>query len=179
MNTDTLSDEEIAARTARVWANIVLEIQGDMPALERRHRRRVGFTIAAAGAGALALTAGTLAVVQATHEQTTYSVQCYSQASTSSTYGTASEPLPINSATGHAGTRAAVDPVSACGHMWREGLVGQQPDPQRDPNSANFPVPPLIACTLANGVGAAFPKGDSNDNQASFCDSLGLTPWSN
>jgi hypothetical protein len=177
MNTEILSDEEIATRVEWARSEVMRTVEDDAPALTRRHRRRVGIAIAVAGVAALALTAGTIAVVQATHEQTTYSVLCYSGASTSSSYGTAADPNATNARTGQT-DRQAADPVSVCGDMWRMGLVGQKPDPQRDPNTANFPVPQLVACTTANGVGAAFPRGGSHASKADFCDSLGLTPWS-
>jgi hypothetical protein len=177
MNTETLSDEEIATRVERARSEVMRTVLDDVPMLTHRHRRRVGITIAVAGAAALALTAGTVAVVQATHEQITYSVLCYSGASTSSSYTTAADPTATNTKTGQS-DRQAVDPVSVCGETWRMGLVGQKPDPQRDPNTANFPVPRLVACATANGVGAAFPRGASSATETDFCESLGLTPWS-
>ncbi len=178
MNTETLSDEEITTRTEAARSGVMLVVDADLPKLARRHRRRIGITIAVGALAAVALTAGTLAVVQATHEQTTYSVQCYSQASTSSSYTTATEPIAVNTTTGQTADRPPSEPVSVCGGMWRMGMVGQKPDPNRDPNTANFPVPQLVACTLPNGVGAAFPKNGSSATEAEFCDSLGLTPWS-
>jgi len=176
MNTETLSDEEIATRVERSRFEVMRTVEAELPMLARRHRRRVGITIAVAGAAALALTAGTIAVVQATREQINYSVLCYSGASTSSSYTTATDPTATNTKTGQT-DRKATDPVSVCGETWRMGLVGQKPDPQRDPNTANFPVPKLVACTTANGVGAAFPRGNSSATGTDFCNSLGLTPW--
>ena len=47
----------------------------------------------------------------------------------------------------------------------------------QDPNAANFPVPELVGCTLSNGVGAGFPRGDSTATSEEFCRDLGLTIW--
>ncbi|MEJ1229809.1 MAG: hypothetical protein WDM88_02860 [Galbitalea sp.] len=166
------------ARVERARSGVMHAVDADVPMLtRRRRRRRVSITVAGAGLAAVVLTAGTVAVVQATQEQIGYSVICYSAASTSSDYATASDPTATNTVTGQT-DREAADPVSVCGDMWRSGLVGQKPDAQRDPNTANFPIPQLVACTTTDGVGAAFPREGSGATETDFCDSLGLAPWS-
>ena len=77
---------------------------------------------------------------------------------------------------GEEASRDVLDPVTICGDLWRMGLVGQDAAPA-DPNTANFPVPELVGCTLANGIGAAFPRGDSTATSEEFCRDLGLTSW--
>ena len=179
MNTQTLSHEEIATITRRARSGVMSVVETDLPARVRRHHRRVGIAVAVSALAAVALTAGTVAVIQASHDQRTYSVQCYSQASTSSSFTTTVEGEATNSLTGQKAVRPVAEPLSVCGEMWRMGLVGQKPAPGQDPNTANYPVPQLVACTLSDGVGAAFPREGSIENQTDFCDALGLTPWPN
>jgi hypothetical protein len=61
------------------------------------------------------------------------------------------------------------DAIASCSDLWRQGfLVRGLTEIQRPkPNTSN-PVPPLIACTLPDGIAGIFP-GDSNT-----CAGLGL-----
>jgi hypothetical protein len=172
----TLPDEdEITARLAMV-RGVVLGTSAGVHMRRTNHATRVGLIVGASAVGVLGLTAGTIAVVNATQDQISYSVNCYSADSLTSSYTTVQSPTATNSATGQT-DRAVTDPVTTCTDMWRMGLIGQSTKPA-DPNSANFPVPDLVACALSNGVGAGFPRTDSTISDKDLCDSLGLAVWS-
>jgi hypothetical protein len=142
------------------------------------HRRRVGLIVAVSGLAAVALTVGTFAVAQAVRPQTALSVLCFEHASTSSGYTTAAMGSATNAPTGQIDHRGDADPVAVCASAWRVGQVDRKVDSGRDQKTAQFPVPQLVACTMANGVGAAFPREGSHATAARFCDSLGLIVWS-
>lgn len=121
----------------------------------------------AAGGLAVALTGGAVAVIQATQEQIRTSVRCYAAPDLDARFTTAA--IPTDAAD-------AVDPVGLCGDMWRAGIIGQPVIPA-DPNTADYPVPDLVACTLQDGTGSGFPREGAASAQA-FCRELGLAVWS-
>jgi hypothetical protein len=137
--------------------------------------RKAAVAAGAAGAVAVALTGGAIAVVQATQDQVSYSVQCYDAASTNAHFTTVGTPIATDNVTGEE-SRDATNPVTTCGDIWRMGLIGQDAAPA-DPNAADFAVPELVGCTLGNGVGAGFPRGDSTATSEEFCRDLGLAVW--
>lgn len=122
------------------------------------------------------LTGGTLAVVQATREQVSYSAVCFAGPSLDSANTTIGRPEATDRSTGAAGGRQRTDPIADCGFASKAGLIGQKTTPA-GPNTADFPVPALVSCTLTNGVGAAFPRGNSKLSESSFCGALGLAAW--
>lgn len=142
------------------------------------HRARLGVVLSGSAVAILGLTGGTLAVVQATQEQVSYSVQCFAGASLDSASTTIDRPQATNRVTGTNAARERTTPAADCAFAWKAGLIGQTASPV-DPNSANYPVPDLVACTLTDGVGAGFPRGDSKLSDSAFCDALGLTTWRN
>lgn len=168
-----MTETEVDNRVGRLRDNVLTAVTAT-----KTHRiSRAGRTAIILGASALALslTGGTVAVVQATQEQITYSVTCYEEASLTSNYTTVASPLAVNTDTGDE-SRDATDPVASCSEMWRMGLIGQD-QPPTDPNAANFPVPELVGCTQSNGVGVAFPRRDSTASDVAFCQNLGLAIW--
>ena len=169
----SISDQEIERRVTET-RSLVLERIGATKPRRVSSRTRAGVAIAVASAGVLSLTAGVVVVAMATPEQVSYSVNCYEKASLSSTYTTATDPEATSS--NGTVTRTRTNPISSCAAMWKMGLLGQATPPS-DPNTAHFPVPALVGCTMANGVGAGFPRGQSSDSDADFCSGLGLTPW--
>jgi hypothetical protein len=73
-------------------------------------------------------------------------------------------------ALGAPGSTVQVDnAIATCSDLWRHGflLPGKTGIQRPSPNASN-PVPPLVACTLPNGIAGVFP-GDQ-----STCVSLGL-----
>ena len=142
-----------------------------------RHSRRfrVIRATAIAAIAALMLTAGGIAVLRASFEDVSYSVACYDGPGTYTAPVTVSAPAPM-ATDGTEAPRTRVDPVETCGEMWRMGLIGQEETPA-DPNAANFPVPALVGCVQANGVGAAFPRDDLPESDTLACGLLGLAVW--
>jgi hypothetical protein len=168
-------DDDIARRLGEARAAVLATIPTvRSPRISRQGR--AGVAIAAAAVAVLGLTGGAVAVIQATHEQVAYSVQCFAGASLGSASTTVTVPEATDRTTGAAGSRPTTDPVADCADAWRSGLIGQA-SPPADPNTADFPVPDLVACTLRDGVGAGFPRGDSRLDDKAFCAVLGLAPW--
>jgi hypothetical protein len=67
------------------------------------------------------------------------------------------------------GTRNAASAVEACSAVWRQGLLQLGSKQVGGPDTGtDHPIPPLVACTLDNGVAAVFP----GDEQT--CARLGL-----
>jgi hypothetical protein len=68
------------------------------------------------------------------------------------------------------GTRTATSAVELCSALWRQGLLqlGSKQVGGPDAGQTSHPVPPLVACTLDNGVAAVFPGDDQT------CARLGL-----
>lgn len=174
MTTQIPEDVEVQARLASVRTSLMDAI----PNL-RTHRfsraGRVGIAWGSAAALAAALTGGAIAIMQATPEQVSYSVQCYEGPSLSAKFTTVATPEALTETTGEV-SRYVTDPVTTCAAMWRMGLLGQATVPS-DPNAADFPVPELVGCTLENGVGAGFPREGSTVPAVRFCDDLGLAVW--
>ena len=175
MSTRIPDDVDIDARLAEVRDNLLATVPTTRtPRFSRAGR--VGIAITGAGAIAVALTAGAIAVAQASHEEVAYSVQCYDRPSLSAVYTTVGVAAATKVAPGSA-ARESTDPVATCADMWRMGILGQKSVPD-DPNAANFPIPELVGCTLPNGVGAGFPRAGSNASAQEFCSNLGLAIWS-
>jgi len=166
------SEEEVTARLAAARRNVLSQI----PTAPRRRRRlrRLGIGVAVL-VGAATLTATAVAIHQATTEQITYSVDCFEKADMTSRSASVESSEATNNLTG-ATSREPTDPVTSCQDMWRMGLLGQM-TPPADPDTADFPVPDIVACKEANGVGAGFPRGDSTLSNAEFCQDLGLAAW--
>jgi hypothetical protein len=148
--------------------------EADAPTPSQRHRWRVPLIVAVSVLVALALAVGAFAVAQATAAQASYSVLCFDHASTSSGYVQATSGTARSASV----ERHAADPAAICASAWRVGQVGQKVGAGQDQKAAHLTVPPLVACTMANGVGAAFPREGSDATVARFCNSLGLTVWS-
>jgi hypothetical protein len=169
--TNLPDSDEVTARLAAV-RRVVL---ASAPSRRVVHPRRLALILSASAVGVIGLTAGAIAVVQASHEQITYSVACYAHDSVSGPVNMVGEPQGIDNA-GHAAPRTPTNPITTCADMWRKGIVGQ-PAPPKDPNAANFPVPELVGCTMVNGIGAGFPREGSTASASDFCSGLGLTVW--
>lgn len=168
-------DIDIAHRLGKTREKLLLALPTTRsPRL--RHRSRLGLVAAGSAVFVLGLTGGTLAVVHATQEQVSYSVQCFAGPSLNSSSTTIGHPEATDRTTETVAERPLTDPIADCTFAWKAGLIGQKTAPA-DPNSANFAVPDLVACTLTNGVGAGFPRGDSTLSDNAFCDGLGLTIW--
>jgi len=167
---DVTEDARLAGIRGRVLRAIATE---RTPRFSRAQKATVA--VVAAGALAAGLTGGALAVARATQEQISYTVECFEAADLSSRFTTVSSPTATNLTTGEE-SRNQTDPVATCSEMWRMGLIGQDSVPA-DPNAAQFPVPALVGCALADGVGAGFPRGSSTAGAEEFCGDLGLTAW--
>lgn len=176
MNSRIPTDIDVEARLATVRANLLTAV----PKIRTRRfgtAGRVGIALGSATVLVGALTGGAIAVIQATQEQVSYSVRCYSGSSLSADFTTVANPEATNLGTGEI-SRDRTDPVSTCGDIWRSGLLGQEITPS-DPNGGDFPVPELVGCELDNGIGAGFPLEGSMASATTFCEDMGLQAWDN
>ncbi len=96
-------------------------------------------------------------------------VRCYTVASLrggdDSFFGTTAAQ-----ATAADGTKHESPPIEVCALLWRAGVLqeGRKQVTGPGPSAGTYPVPPLVACTLDNGIAAVFPGGDRT------CTELGL-----
>jgi hypothetical protein len=176
MTTRIPDDATEEARLAGIRGRLLGTIEQERTPRFSRAQKASAVVAAAAGL-AVALTGGAIAVVQASQEQVHYSARCFPTASITERYADVGVPRAVDRVTGQEAERLILDPVTACGDLWRMGLVGRDVAPA-DPNAADFPVPALVGCTLQNGVGAAFPRGASTLTEEEFCRDLGLAGWS-
>jgi len=165
--TELLSDAEIARRVESIRDHVTTRIP-----VERARRKKRAWVVSGVVAAAVAV-AGAALVIRASDDVIKYEVRCYESASLESDYGQMKSDLWVGE-NGDSG-RGEVDPAVNCGDLWRMGLVGQ-PTPPANPNTANFEVPELVGCELANGMAAGFPRGDSTASATEFCNELGLAP---
>jgi hypothetical protein len=171
-----MPDDIEIARHLEKARGLILEALPTTRSPRLTYRARLGIVVSGAAVVVLGISGGSLAVVQATHEQVSYSVQCFAGASTESSSTTIGHPQVTDRVTGVNGQRQSADPIADCSFAWKAGLIGQKSAPA-DPNSANFPVPDLVACTLPDGVGAGFPRVDRKLSDHALCESLGLSVW--
>jgi hypothetical protein len=142
------------------------------PAKPNRARRKVSRYVAVlVGASVLAL-GGTAAAAYVASKPATLPVadglRCYTKASLEggdNFYGTT-----IARARAADGTRSTEGAVEACSGLWDQGFLqlDKKQPAQPDAMTPDQPIPPLVACTLDNGMAAVFP-GD-----AQTCFHLGL-----
>jgi hypothetical protein len=131
--------------------------------LRRRRRLVLGVAIAVVLGSAVA----GITLLQSAPVTDKTTARCYTEAALGS--GGTFSGATIG-ALGAPGSTARVDnAIATCSDLWRQGflLSGKTGIQRPGPNTAN-PVPPLIACTLPNGIAGVFP-GDQ-----STCASLGL-----
>ena len=163
-----LPEERMAARRALLEEH-VRRTAGRWP------RRRVVARWAVIGVGASALlvvgTAGAYVAFKPATVPIADGTRCYSRASLEGGdrgfWGTtAAQAFPAGG-----GERAAVGAVEVCASLWRQGVLRlntKQVGFEDTANGVDHTVPPLVACTLDNGMAAVFP----GDEQT--CARLGL-----
>jgi len=140
--------------------------------MRRRWATRNAARSAVVVAGAAALLIGGTAAAYVAFKPATVPVadetRCYTKASLAggdkNFFGTT-----VSQAWSADGTRNAASAVEACSAVWRQGLLQLGSKQVGGPDTGtDHPIPPLVACTLDNGVAAVFP----GDEQT--CARLGL-----
>lgn len=164
------TDAEVERLLAEARA-VVMEATARIHSPRRSTRYRTTRNLIFAAAAAIALTGGTIAVVQATQSYIDSTVICYEEASLDSL------ELPAQSSVD--GQSVAIDPIEACAAVWRSGAFQDVHDGVvvPDPDAVDLPVPALVACTLPNGASAVFPREDDPSSASDFCAALGLAVW--
>ncbi|MEV6926824.1 hypothetical protein AB0M46_20275 [Dactylosporangium sp. NPDC051485] len=141
--------DRLAARAARIEHHVT--------AAPARGRSRL---LLGAGLGAaLALSTGALAYRQWATPEVTDQVRCYTVASLEERDGSFFGTTAGQAQAADGRPQASPSPVEVCAMLWRIGLLrpGQlQPNPPAE-DGREYPVPPLTACTLPNGIAAVFP----------------------
>lgn len=165
--------DDIDARVAQVRRNVLAAVPHT-----RTHRfsgtGRAAIALGASAVVAIGLTGGTIAVVQASQHDIDTQARCYVGASLSADFIEVSQAAGIDNESGEV-VEEYTGLIELCGEMWRMGL-GQE-NPPADPNTGDFPKPELVGCTMPDGIGAAFPRGESTASDAEFCGALGLAVW--
>ena len=159
------TDLEITELLVPVQA-AVLEATRTVRSPRRSTRFRVTRNAIIAGAAIAALTAGSLIVARLTQADIDHSAICFEHASTDSTQ------FPISGA--GATTDEALDPLAGCAYTWQEGYFDPA-GPADPPDTGDFPVPQLVACTLPDGSAGVFHLEDHPVQN--FCGALGLADW--
>lgn len=131
----------------------------------RSTRFRVTRNLIIAAAAIAALTAGSLIVARLSQNDIDHSAICFQHASLDS------YQVPISGAGDT--TDEPLDPIRGCAFAWKLGNF--EPGGPPDPSTANFPVPELTACTLADGSAGVFPR--EGRPAEDFCAALGLAVW--
>jgi hypothetical protein len=135
---------------------------------KRSTRFRVTRNLIIASAAVAALTAGAIVVALESNDIRGSNAACYPTASLDGTpYNVLGEP-----------GAALADPTVLCEVVWANNLWDESTNDDPDPSDGTFPVPPLTACTGADGIAAVFPLEGSAASEEDFCETLGLADWS-
>lgn len=163
------TDDEIRGQLAVVRER-VLQAARDLPTEQSRARRRTITTVSAVGA-ALALSAGAIAF-GVSQQDFDRNVMCYDDVDLDA----ASSLYVVDDGSGTVADRgAAVSPADVCALAWSSGDFDRRAD-RHDVRPGTFPVPPLAACTRADGVAAVFPNREDLPAEK-LCGALGLAVW--
>lgn len=159
------TDEQVRAELASV-RSAVLDATRHVRSPKHSTRYRTIRAIIIAGTAAALLTSGAIAVTRASQEEIDTYVTCFHSAS-------------LDSQTrGFIFTEGGLDPIELCGIVWRnDSWTGVSNGDPEDPNDGTAPVPPLVACELANGASGVFPREESTATNEDFCAALGLAVW--
>lgn len=134
--------------------------------LPPRLRVRKPLVLGVMALGTLATTGAAAAYVATRPASVHDQARCYATASLAGGEDFKGTTVGLaQSADGKTGSASAVE---LCATVWRAGVVRSDGGPVPDKLATDLPVPPLVACTLNNGVAAVFP-GD-----ARTCEQLGL-----
>ena len=139
----------------------------------RRHRRGPLLIAASVAVVAAGTSAGAYAYVARTQSLTNKGwARCYAVASLSagpqSFTSIAVATLALSGRPGQ-----MTDARDMCASLWNQGFIHAGPQGAGAPSAApspgaNYPVPPLVTCVLADGTAAVFPGSEST------CTTLGL-----
>jgi len=139
------------------------------PAPKRSRWRRRGFLGGAGAAILLAAGTGTAVAYVLLHPKpvTNFtSARCYRTATYTGT-GASFPGMELASAPGKNWAGGIPHALDACAQMWAGGFM--QPGlPSGHPPQGGYAVPPLVGCTLPNGIAAIFPGPPDT------CERLGL-----
>jgi hypothetical protein len=159
------TDEQVRAELVSV-RTAVMDATRHVRSPKRSTRYRTIRGIIIAGTAAALLTAGAIVVARAAQETIDSYATCFEHASLDSR-----QHVFINDEGG-------LDPIDLCGIVWRNdswtSVSNGDPD---DPNDGDAPVPPLVACELADGAAGVFPREGSTASDTDFCAALGLADW--
>jgi hypothetical protein len=161
------SDLDVAQQLKSVRA-AVIETTHHVRSPKRSTRYRVTRNLIIATAAIAVLTAGAIVALQAPPDVIAGSVSCYHTASLGE------EPQLVMGEPG-----LSDDAVALCAWWWSNDGWNDQGNPELwDPVLGDYPVPPLVACTLPDGIAGVFPREGSTASDTDFCEALGLADWS-
>jgi len=171
VSTTLPTDEEVMRQLAEVRLR-VMEATQTVRSPKRSTVFRRTRNLIVVGATGLALTAGGI-FVSSTLVEREATAQCFAGASLNAPTAQALD-LGIVQDDRTPAQPARFDPVAQCAHLWAIGEF----EPGADPSKSEpiYPVPPLTACTLSNGVAAVFPNREEITAEK-LCGTLGLAVW--
>jgi hypothetical protein len=160
------SDLDVARQLMSVRA-AVIDATHHVRSPKRSTRYRTTRNLIIAGAAIAALTAGAIIVLQAPPDIIEGSVSCFQNASLDE------EPQVLLGEPG-----LSEDPVGLCTWWWSNDGWNDEGNPELwDPVRGDYPVPPLVACTLPDGTAGVLPREESTASAEDFCGALGLADW--
>jgi hypothetical protein len=163
----TLPSDLDVARQLMSVRSAVIEATHHVRSPKRSTRYRVTRNLIIATAAIAALTAGAIVALQAAPETISGTVVCYHTASL------AEEGQYILGEPG-----LSEDAVELCSWWWSNDGWNDEGNPELwDPVRGDFPVPPLVACTLPEGIAGVFPREGSTATDTDFCETFGLADW--
>ena len=161
------TDLDVARQLMSVRA-AVIEATHHVRSPKRSTRYRVTRNLIIAAAAIAALTAGAIVALQAPPDIIEGSVACFRTASLDD-----GEPYYILGEPG-----LSDEAVEICSWWWSNDGWSNEENPELwDPIRGDYPVPPLVACTLSDGSAGVFPREGSTASDTDFCGALGLADW--
>lgn len=164
----TLPSDLDVARQLMSVRDSVIDATHHVRSPKRSTRYRVTRNLIIASAAIAALTAGAIVALQAPPDIIEGSVACYRTPSLGD-----GEPMYILGEPG-----VSEDAVELCSWWWSNDGWNDEGNPELwDPIRGDFPVPPLVACTMADGTAGVFPWEGAAASEEDFCETLGLADW--
>lgn len=165
------SDEEVRRQLLDVRSRVMDAVRTEQsPRRSTTFRRARGLVIV--GVVGLGLTAGGVFVASSSVDREA-TVRCYSNTSLNSSM-TEAMSAGVQQTDESSGDFGGHLPTVVCSAVWSAGHF----IPGVDQNEIDhiYPVPPLAACTLSNGMAAVFPNREELP-AAELCGTLGLAEW--
>ncbi len=171
MSNDDLQPPSVTMAPDRVRqarADVLQHVKNRPRSKARRHGRR--WLIVSAGVAAAAIASAAAAVIIDRPATVRDELRCYSVADVGDIDGSFPGVSLVRVGQDGKAEDVASAAISRCADLWRLKMLreGQRQPGEPDERNPNGQVPPLVACTLSNGIAAVFPGREGT------CEGLGL-----